>query len=245
MVNGHSVVSDVDRQRLLRMVPDAKFVEVVPNGVDLSSFTVNANSKNPYVIIFTGYLKYGANMEGLRHFKNEIFPLIRKMIPDAKLRVTGDTSEADLRDLQTDRNIEFTGYLNDIRPAIASSSVSIAPLKVGGGTRLKILEAMALGTPVVSTTVGAEGIECKDGKDIFIADEPKEFARKVVLLMQNRELAFQIARNARRLVEQKYGWKSIAEKMNYLIEGVVEDFRREPISSAEKETRSQQESISL
>jgi glycosyltransferase involved in cell wall biosynthesis len=127
--------------------------------------------------------------------------------------------------LPLSEGVILTGYLNDIRPCVAQSWACVVPLRVGGGTRLKILEAMALGTPVVSTSKGAEGLEATHGDDILIADMPAEFADAVLRLLDDKALRARLAANGRRLVESRYGWEVIGEKLDQLLRKVVEGHR--------------------
>ena len=120
---------------------------------------------------------------------------------------------------------ELTGYLNDIRPAVAQSWACVVPLRVGGGTRLKILEAMALGTPVVSTSKGAEGLAVTHGENILIADDPGDFAQAVVCLLGDESLRAKLSANGRRLVEERYSWKTCAHRLEQLLYQVIEQRR--------------------
>jgi glycosyltransferase involved in cell wall biosynthesis len=126
-----------------------------------------------------------------------------------------------LADLQLDSSVHLSGYVNDIRPMIASAAVCIVPLRQGGGTRLKILEAMALGTPVVATSKGAEGLDATPGRDILIADDATEFANQVVRVMRDATLRAEVASNARRLVEHRYDWQQIGGRFVDLVEAAA------------------------
>src|SRR3989304_6090235 len=136
-------------------------------------------------------------------FLEEVYPLIQAQVPDLSLTITGD--HADLP-LPPASNVTLTGVVDDIRPLIASSSVSLVPLQAGGGTRLKILEAMALGVPVVSTLKGAEGLEIRSGEHLLIADTPEAFAENVIRVLRDPALRKGITDRARRMVEEKYDW---------------------------------------
>ncbi|MCC6956043.1 MAG: glycosyltransferase, partial [Anaerolineales bacterium] len=127
----------------------------------------------------------------------------------------------DLSELTADGRVQFTGYLDDIRPVVAQSWACVVPLRIGGGTRLKILEAMALRTPVVSTSKGAEGLGAQDGVHLLIADEPHAFAEQVVRLLNSPELRENLAQNARQLVEEKFRWPVIEQDFCAKVEETV------------------------
>ena len=154
----------------------------------------------------------------MRYFLSEIFPLVTQQVPEAQLRITGATTAAQKQSLPDNRNVVFTGYLPDVRATVASSTACVVPLRSGAGTRVKILEAMALGTPVVATSKGAEGLAIKPEVDILIADEPQQFAAQLVRLLRDAALNRRLASNARRLVEEHYDWRAIGRQFNAFVE---------------------------
>lgn len=212
LVEGHIMVSEVDKDELLTLIPDIGQIEVIGNGVDIESFRVSDAERQRNSIIFTGLPKYGANLDGLRYFHREVLPIVKKGWQDVVLNVTGDFSGQSVDDLQKGDGVILTGYLDDVKPAIASSWISVVPIRLGSGTRFKILEAMALGTPVVSTTVGAEGLEVTHEKNILIADEPSDFAKQVLRLREDLDLWETLSKNGRRLVEDKYDSRLLARR---------------------------------
>jgi len=226
LVEGHIMVSDVDRDELLALIPDIGQIEVVGNGVDIESFRVPDVGRQRDSIIFTGLPKYCANLDGLRYFHREVLPIIKKDWRDVILNVTGDFSGQKVNNLKADDGVVLTGYLDNIKLAIASSWVSVVPIRLGSGTRLKILEAMALGTPVVSTTVGAEGLAVTHEKDILIADEPADFAAQVLRLREDLGLWRTLSSNGRRLVEDKYDSRLLARKFEDFLYRVRDEFSR-------------------
>ncbi|MEW6406082.1 MAG: glycosyltransferase family 4 protein, partial [Chloroflexota bacterium] len=151
-------------------------------------------------------------------FVREVYPYILKQIPDAHLIITGENAGLPLPDAQ---NITLTGYIDDVKSLVACSWVSVAPLLSGGGTRLKILESMALGTPVVSTSKGAEGLGVSHGDHLLIADEPQAFADCVVKILKNKNLRENIAANAYRFVKEKYDWEIILPSFLQLVESAA------------------------
>lgn len=213
-----------DRRLLLDLAPglDPTRVTVLPNGVDVASYDGDWGDPEPGALIFPGALTYYANHDAMRFFLDEVFPLIRRANPKATLRITGKTEGVDLSSLNLGAGVTLTGYLDDVRPAVARSWACVVPLRVGGGTRLKILEAMALGAPVVATSKGAEGLDVTPGHDILIADDPGQFADAVLRLLNDSMLRQKLALNGRRLVKALYDWQSIGERLSRLLESVVE-----------------------
>src|SRR5262249_25499669 len=135
--------------------------------------------------VFAGALTYDANLDAAAYFLAEIFPRVRRAIPDVKLKITGRHEGVDLSGLARGEGVELTGYVPDIRQVVAESWASVVPLRRGGGTRLKILESMAIGTPIVSTSKGAEGLDVLDRENIMLADEPRDFAARIVELLKS------------------------------------------------------------
>lgn len=217
-----TMVSDQDRQASLQMLPRYRGpVEVVANGVDCAQNRPLSQPINPARLVFTGALTYQANYNAVKYFLREIYPIIQRARPDVTLSITGATTGVDLGDLPLSDSVTLTGYVDDIRPIVGSSSVCIVPILEGGGTRLKILEAMALGTPVVSTTKGAEGIKARHGEHLLLADDAPSFAEHTVNLMRDPHLRQQLATKARRLVEERYDWAIIGARFTGLVEDAV------------------------
>lgn len=220
-VNGCTVASEAERRAVLDIVPGYRPLAVVPNGVDMERYRGDFGPVEPDTLVFPGALTYEANFEAMRFFLSEVLPLVRATRPRVTLRITGRSDGVPLDRLPLGENVVLTGYLADVRPAIARSSVCVVPMTLGGGTRLKILEAMALGTPVVATSKGAEGLEVTSGEDILIADTPEEFAAQTLRLLEDPELRARLADNARRLVSLRYGWPASAARLEALLQEVV------------------------
>ena len=216
-----TVVSDQEARLLEEIAPVHNLLTVVPNGVDLSLYNGNLGQPEPDTLIFPGALTFFANYDAMAYFLEEIYPLVKARRPQTVLRITGKTDGVDLSALPASDGVIFTGYLDDVRPAVARSWVCVVPLKVGGGTRLKILEAMALGTPVVATSKGAEGLDVTPGKDILIADEPEAFAEAVLRLLDEPSLRARLAAGGRRLVEARYSWQTCARVLEHTLQQVV------------------------
>ena len=216
-----TVVSERERQHLLTAAPAYQRVAVLPNAVDVRTYDFASEAVVRNTLVFCGSLTYRANYDALLYFLTEIYPLIVQRVPDVKLYVTGSTTGVDLASLPDQPGVIYTGRLTDVRPLVASCSASVVPLRVGGGTRLKILESMALGTPVVSTSKGAEGLDASDNEHVFITDSAPQFARRTVELMQSPETRLRMGWNARRLVEDRYDWAVIGQRLDDLLERAV------------------------
>jgi polysaccharide biosynthesis protein PslH len=182
----------------------------VPTGVDCS---YHQPSLSPVAgtIAFLGAMDWHANLDAVEFFVREVYPAIRRRVPEAKFLVIGRNPPPRIRALAAaDPSIEVTGTVPDVRPYLQRASVMVLPLRVGGGTRIKVFEAMASGVPIVSTLVGAEGLPLVDGEEILLADEPADFAERTCRLLENKELHERIRQQARRLVLEKYSWETVA-----------------------------------
>lgn len=218
-----TMVSRQDQRESLNLLKGRSTpVELIPNGVDCDYNRPGMFVAQPNTLIYNGAITYRANYDAVQYFLGEIYPRVRQQRPQVSLTVTGSTEGVDRSALPADQSVHFSGYVDDIRPVVGSHAVCVAPLREGGGTRLKILEAMALGTPVVSTTKGAEGLNVIDGEHLLIADEPQAFAAAVVRLLADDELRRRLSDNARRRVEECYDWKSIGQQFVSLVENTVQ-----------------------
>jgi glycosyltransferase involved in cell wall biosynthesis len=197
-------------------------LEMIPNGVDVDHNRPLPGEPEPDTLVFNGSLTYNANLDAMRYFLSEIFPRIRARRPQVRLKITGRTEGADLNGIAGQAGVILTGFLEDIRPSVSGSYVCVVPLRIGGGTRLKILEAMALGTPVVSTSKGAEGLCVTPGKELMIANDPQAFADQTLRLLDESALRRRLARDARALVEASYSWEGISEQFCEVVEKTVE-----------------------
>lgn len=214
-----TVVSEQERRIFIEHFPDvAHKVHVLPNCIRLEDYQGLNIDVHQHQMIFTGSFRYKPNYDAMLWFVQNVFPLVLKQMSDARLIITGDHANMPLPGTE---NITFAGYVNDIKSLIASCAVSLVPLWSGGGTRLKILEAMAIGTPVVSTSKGAEGLIVQDGKHLLIADQPERFAANVIKVMCEQELRESLSLNALRLVEENYDWKMVIPKFLVLLDKVI------------------------
>jgi glycosyltransferase involved in cell wall biosynthesis len=214
-----TVVSRKEHQLLAQFVNTNQNVEIVPNCVDLKNYQgFGKERERANSIIFTGPFGYAANYDAMTWFLKEIYPDVLERIPDANLMITGDHENLPLPNMEA---VTLTGFVDDVRPLIAESCISIAPLRVGGGTRIKILEAMALGTPVVATTKGAEGLDVQHGRHILIADTPSAFSASTARLLTDPPLRQTLATNAYQLVKESYDWTGALPDFLHLIERVA------------------------
>ena len=184
---------------------------VIPNGIDLEEFRPVPAVRNP-IILFSGLMSYYPNQQGIRWFLDEVFPSLLGAVPRVKLVVAGAAPPQWLL-ARRSGNVEVTGRVEDMRPYIASAAVVIAPLHIGGGTRVKILEAQAMRRPVVSTTIGAEGLRQRDGHTLLLGDDARDFARHVARLLQDPGAADQIAEHGYRHVVANFDWNAIGEQL--------------------------------
>jgi sugar transferase (PEP-CTERM/EpsH1 system associated) len=216
------VTSARDCRRIAEYIPLAsRQIGLVPNGVDLEYYRPDLDDRPGNRLVFNGALTYHPNYDAMDYFLREIFPRVQADAPEATLTITGATQGAPVDALPASSRVTFTGYVDDIRPVVARSSVCVVPLRKGAGTRLKILEAMALGTPVISTSKGAEGLGVESGKQLLIADEPAEFADHTIRLIHNSELRGKLAANAIHFVREKYDWNTIGQHFCQLVDTVA------------------------
>ncbi|MGQ9841834.1 MAG: glycosyltransferase, partial [Anaerolineae bacterium] len=203
-----TVVLQAEISPLQAMVDDNHCrVALIPNGVDCAHNRPGLAQPQPNSLVFNGSLTYSANYDAMQWFLAQVWPRIRAQVPAATLTITGSTAGVNLTGLALDDHVRLTGYVEDVRLPVAEAAVAIAPIRQGGGTRLKILEAMALGTPVVATAKGAEGLDVVDGEHLLLADDPERFAASVLRLLADDALAARLAADARRLVEGRYDWE--------------------------------------
>jgi glycosyltransferase involved in cell wall biosynthesis len=213
-----TVVSEPERALLSGAVPGYQAIEVIPNCISLADYRDVRGSQQANTLIFTGPFRYSANYDAMTWFLREVHPRIQAQVPDVRLIITGD--HADLA-LPPADNLTLTGFVDDVRPLIHSASISLVPIRVGGGTRLKILEAMALHTPVVTTSKGAEGLDVQHGENLLIADAPEEFAEAVLRLLGDPILRRRIADKGHQLVRERYDWPAVMPHFLDLLERVA------------------------
>ncbi len=214
-------VSEADRDFFAGLI-DPRKISVIPTGVDLDYFQPADGAGKPDHLVFTGTMDYFPNDDGIVHFIQEILPLIRSRVPGVTLSVVGGRPRSRLLAVAAKTSgVQVTGRVEDIRPYVRDAAVYVVPLRVGGGTRLKIFEAMAMGKAVVSTSIGAEGLDVLDGSNIVLADSPPVFANAVVELLGDEERRRRIGLAATQLAAQ-YSWPRIASRFSQILSGVIE-----------------------
>lgn len=188
-------------------------VAIIPNGVDIDYYDAVKVEQEPASIIFTGWMRHFPNMDAVNFLLKEIMPLIIRKRPDIRLYLVGGPYPEHVQCIAANTpQVILTGFVDDIRPFIKRATVSITPLRIGGGTHLKVIEAMAAGTPVVTTPVGAEGLPVKHGKHAWIAADAEGLADGVLQLLEDKRLRKMITAEARCLVEKEFDWSIIAKK---------------------------------
>jgi glycosyltransferase involved in cell wall biosynthesis len=222
--------SDADREKLFALNQGRLPGFTIPNGVDTDAkpFDENPMKHSQKEILFCGSLDYYPNEEGLIWFYDQVFPLIKKAIPEVVLTLVGASTKRERHQaLLDDPSVHFEGRVADVKPFYYRAGVCIAPLLSGSGTRLKILEAMSFGNPIVSTSIGAEGLNIIPRKHLLIADEPFAFASIVIELMQEQNLFEKVRLNARELICSVYAWEKIGSELNRFLNQIFNKIRKE------------------
>ncbi len=223
-----TVTSDVERELFSDLLRDPDQCVVMPSVLDMRDYEGQYGPRDYSTLLYAGSFGYIANYEAMQWFTREVFGHITGR-ENVKVRVTGNTAGRDLALLrQACPQIEFTGFVDDIRPYFARSGLCIVPILTGGSTRLKIVEAMAWGTPVVSTRIGAEGLEVTQGENILLADTPVDFAGAVERLVQDRDLWQRISQGGRRLVEERYSADRMYHQLERVLSGLTA-LKRQPL----------------
>jgi glycosyltransferase involved in cell wall biosynthesis len=217
-------VSEADKAALQRLMPGLE-VTVVPNGVDIEFY--NGQSKFGHwdldighcSLVFTGKMDFRPNVDAVLWFCQEVLPLVRRKVPNVRFYIVGQSPHHRILRLADDPAVTVTGYVDDVRPYIAGARVYVVPLRIGGGTRLKVLEAMAMGKPIVSTSLGCEGFQgLVPGRELSLADTPEEFAQRVIELLDDASRRERLGQAARRFVEKQYDWRLIVPKLERVYE---------------------------
>lgn len=211
--DAHIAVSERDANALQNINPAAK-IRVIENGVDCAHYaSVAYDSGKPKRIVFVGSMDYHANVEGAVKFARSVWPAIRQQKPQLKFTIVGKDPAPAVLELSSIQGVEVTGSVPDVRSYYREAIAAVVPLNVGGGSRLKILEAMAAGVPVVSTTLGAEGLEVIDGENVLIADDDDALARSTLKLLDDQERRARIIASGNALVADRYDWSHLGAKL--------------------------------
>lgn len=214
-------VSEYDKHLFARFLPNER-ITVIPTGVDVDYFHPSTRFVQENRLVFTGSMDWMPNEDAIFYFVEKVFPRIREVVPSATLWVVGRRPSERLIALATpESGVHVTGTVEDIRPGVWKAAVYVVPLRVGGGTRIKIFEAMAMGKAIVSTPVGAEGLPVEHGKNILLEESAEGFAGQVVRLLRDAEERDKLGRAARGLVEENFSWVAVAHSFDDVFEKVV------------------------
>ena len=221
--DGVMFTSAQDEERAHSSVPSVRS-RLIPNAVDLKFFAPSPEYPAPdgRTVLFFGTFNYFPNLEGMLFFLRETWPRLAASHPGALLKIIGADPPAEVRAFQGPR-VELAGLVPDVRPHIAQAAATIVPLRIGGGTRLKVLEAMAMAKPIVSTRLGAEGIDATDGRELLLADEPEAFAAAVGRVLDDGALAGRLGAAARALAEQRYSWDAVGLDLERFFREILAD----------------------
>ncbi len=207
-------VSTKEKELLQSYDKRLRVTDSAPTGTDTEFYNPSLRTAvEPNSLLFVGFFKHMPNVEGILYFLREVYPLIKQRKPEVRVYIVGASPPTEVLEFKQDPSIIVTGFVDDLRDYYARAQVFIVPILRGAGVRVKIYEAMAAGIPIVSTGLGAEGIEVTDGKDLYLADTPQEFATKVLALLEDQQLQREMAAKARELVVKNYDWASIARRL--------------------------------
>lgn len=196
----------------------------IPTGVDTEHFRPSGTIQpERFHLVFTGSMDWLPNHDAMLYFIQDILPLIRETIPDVRLTIVGRNPFPRLNELsRRDPRIVVTGRVDDVRPFMERAAAYVIPLRIGGGTRLKVFEAMAMEKPIVSTSIGVEGLPVRDGEHVLIADHPREFARCVLRVLKEEAFAARLAQQAAAYVRREFGWERVAQAFALVCRQTVE-----------------------
>jgi glycosyltransferase involved in cell wall biosynthesis len=217
-------VTEPDRLALIEAVKEFKPshssetlpISVIPIAVDTKMLSPIEREERSRNILTLGTLHYHPNADGIRWFANEVYPIIQSEIPNVTLTIIGKNPPKDLLYLasQNPKAIQVTGYVPDLDPYLKKAGVLVVPVRVGGGMRVRILESFSRSMPVVTTTIGLEGIDAQPGRDVLVADEAQDFANSVIQILNNQNFQNELALNGRLFVETTYDWQVVLQKLN-------------------------------
>ncbi len=208
------------KEELLAIAPDLD-IAIVPHGVDVETFAFSPKAEEENSIVFLGNYLHYPNVDAVLYFHTEIWPRLKAALPGVKFYVVGKSPPPEIARLESDKSIVVTGTVDDVTLYLRRGKVFICPVRLGGGFRGKILEAMALGRPVVSTRLGADGIPASDGQNIILADSAEDFVKAIADLMNKPDLYQRIQINARKLMEDRYAWDKGVARLEAVLEEMI------------------------
>jgi glycosyltransferase involved in cell wall biosynthesis len=213
-------VSDHDRQEMLAMAPGSD-ITVVPTGVDTQKYAVAPpTTANPPRIVFTGSMDWEPNLDAVAYFYQDVFPRVRAEFPSALFQIVGRNPLPRVKQLASE-HVQVTGTVPSVAEYLRDATLVVVPLRIGGGTRLKIFEAMAMGKAVISTSIGAEGLDVQSGRDLILADDPSAFAEAIGSLLRDAVLRHKYERSAAKLAAQ-YDWSNIVHRFADVLQKVCQ-----------------------
>jgi glycosyltransferase involved in cell wall biosynthesis len=216
-----TVVSEPEIHPLQQVIPGYERISVLPNGADLSRLTGDFANPQPNTMVYTGALTYYVNFDAMQFFLADVFPLIAAECPEAVISMAGRLEGTRVAELPTYPNAKHVGYLSDVRPFVQGGWLSVIPERVGGGTRIKLFESLALGTPVIATKWAATGVSAREGIEILTADTPSDLAAAILRLFGDTALRESLSRAGRKLIEDHYDWLVIGRQLDNVIEDAV------------------------
>jgi glycosyltransferase involved in cell wall biosynthesis len=219
--HGATTVSDPEAELIRSVAPGYRRLRIVANGADVKRLNGTFADPDPHTIAYAGALTYYVNFEAMRFFLGEVFPGIAAELPEVRLLMAGGHDGVPMHTLPVHPHATHVGHVSDIRPFVQGAWLSVVPENLGGGTRIKLLESMALGTPAVATAHSAKGLQVRDGHDILIANSPAELCNTVVRVMRDAPLRKQLSDNGKATILRKYDWRVIGKQLNeFVIESV-------------------------
>lgn len=225
--DGVVTVSARDSETLKHEMNVNNILGDVPAGVDSNYFQpADRDQKRPNRIVFTGSMDWMPNDDAVKFFIKEIYPGIKSSVPDVTFTIAGRNPSGALMEMaKTDTSIQVTGTVEDIRPYVTESAIMVVPLRIGGGTRIKIFEGMAMGVPIVSTSIGAEGLPVIHGDNIMLADDADSFSREVISLLTNSHIRIKIADTGLAMVRKSYSWEAVSRIFESHCRSLLKDVR--------------------
>lgn len=219
--DGCTVVSQPEVSPIQAAAPAFKQIAIIPNGADLERFTGDFGAPQPDTVVYTGALSYYVNLDAMKFFIGEVLPRVVQARPQVKLLMAGRTDNVPLHELPQNDAAQCVGYISDIRKFVAQGWVSVVPERVGGGTRIKLLESLALRTPVVATQWASIGVDATNGSELLFSDDPNQIAKHVIDVLSSAQLRAGLSLNGRALIERKHDWRVIGAQLEDFVQDCI------------------------